>query len=1356
MTEREDRHEDVRRALLDLRWRRSRAAQHAAAPITPVDRGGRHPLTFEQERLWFDAMAGLPPEAAVEVVAVRLHGLPDAVTIRRSLAAAIARHEPLRTRFGSAHGVPHQIVDPPPDDLPSDAVPVVDLRGADGPDRDRRCAEVLRAAVEHPFDLAAGPLLRFRLLLTGADESVLVVAAHRIVADAFSLRDVVREVCGRVPWKGGGPAAQSVDFAAWQRAYRGGEHLERELDHWTERLADLPVLDLPTDAPRPARRSWAGAVHESALPPELYAKVRGLADPRGVLLAGLLLVLARYTGQDDFAAAVVVDGRTHEALRGAAGPYARTLVVRADLSGDPAFGELVRRAEESLTDALDHRDMPYGMLADALGADPAQVAFSLVEGVHERFGELAVEEMPIACGGGRFDLTLQVVETPDGGARLRLAYATELFEADRIERLAGHLRTALDAATDDPDRPVGRVPILGDDERRRMLWEWNPQPRPHPTDGRLLHEVVAERAAERPDAPAVRFEGRTVSYAELTEGSDRLARLLAEEHGVGTGRLVALLLDRGPDAPVAQLAVVKAGGAWLPLDPGYPPKRIAFQLEDSRADLVITTSALADRLPDGVDLLLLDDDDLRDALASREAGPPPCPAGADDLAYVIYTSGSTGTPKGVMISHRAVVNFVANCRDLFGITPDDRILQFANLAFDVSVFDIYAALGHGAVVVAAPREELLDPDRLTALMREERVTLSDLPPAVLKLLDPEALPDLRALFVGLEPFPGELVNRWNTEGRQFHNGYGPTEATVACIDYRCPHEPLRAMPPIGRAMGNHRAYVLDRNFEPVPVGVPGELFIGGTGLARGYLNRAELTAERFIKDPFVPGERMYRTGDLVRWRSDGNLQFVGRADDQIKIRGLRIEPGEVEHALTSRPEVREAAVAAQDGPGGQRLVAYVVGDGFDVDALRDGLADELPAHMVPAELIPLDEIPRNASGKLDKSRLPAAGEGGSAGPARDNAADRPPTATERTLIELIRDVLELGDDPVGPGDNYFSVGGNSLNLIRLLNRIEEQTGVRLENRDVLLAQDIRKMASLVDERGGGGEGGATEGDSGSGSGPATPDWLVPIRTEGDRTPFFCMHPSGGSAVPYLRLAGLLDERQPFYGIEAVGLHGEADPPDVPAMAARYLEAVRQVQPHGPYLLGGWSIGGTLAFEMARQLQADGETVRLVVLMDSAVPPQLKEPPTHTEMLESFAHDLSGLQGKEPPRVDWERIVELPPEEQTAEVVDALEHSGRIPADIRDELGRRIQVFMANAATALTYRPGHYDGSLVSLGAKEGQYDGGWEPLVSGDIVERTVPGTHYTMLQQPNVDTLAAELGRILDEAAAGRETGDE
>jgi len=1332
--------DDLRQALLDLRWRRSREAWQANAPILPGRRRGPLPLTFEQERLW----AAGDVSGGVTVVR-RLGGNPDLTELRAALTAVIGAHEALRTRFGTAYGVPHQIVGVPPDDA---ELTVMDLRELAEDERAERAGNTVADAMAHRFDPAEGAPLRSVLVLLTDDESLLVLTAHRLVADTESLRRVAGEIAAGAA---GEPEVQPADFAIWQRIYRGGDHLDRELAFWSERLADLPALDLPTDSPRRSAGASATAVYETALPGDLGSRLCAFTrhedpDLSSTVLAGLLTVLARYTGQEDLVVATIDDGRVRDVLRPVVGPFAQPLVLRTDLSGDPGFTELARRAAETWAQARSHREVPYGMLADALGAGPrpAQVAF-VVD--HRPAGDSQPPH-----GTHPFELFVVLAKEPDGALRLRVEYAPELFEAERIRRFCGHLTAALDAALAEPDRPVSELPLLGAAERRQVLVEWNPAPRPHPADGKLLHELVAAHAERDPHSPAIRFvpgtgeDGETIDYAQLDDRSDRLARLLADR-GAGPGRIVALLLERGPRAPIAQLAIVKTGAAWLPLDPGYPPKRLAFQLSDARADLVVTTTDLADRLPDDeVPLLRLDDEEVQRDVAARPAGPPEAAVTPDDLAYVIYTSGSTGTPKGVMISHRSLVNFIGNCHDLFGITREDRVLQFANLAFDVSVFDVYAALGHGAVLVTAPREELLDPDRLMTLMREERVTLADLPPAVLRLLDPERLPDLRALFVGLEPFPGELVNRWNTEGRQFHNGYGPTEATIACIDYECPHEPLTAMPPIGRAMGNHRAYVLDRHFNPMPVGVPGELFVAGAGLARGYLNRAELTAERFVRDPFAedPDERMYRTGDLARWRFDGNLEFIGRADNQIKIRGLRIEPGEVEHALTAQPGVQEAAVTAQEGSGGPRLVAYVVAPAaeFDAAGLREKLSGEVPAHMVPADLIRLDEIPRNASGKIDRSRLPEPGEdrGGSAG-GSGAADDAPPSPTETQVIELIRAVLET-DEPISPTDNYFTVGGNSLNLIRLLKSITDEFGVELESREVLLGPSIRSIAHSIDERRG--DGGTAADDESAGDRP--PPWLVPIRTDGDRLPFFCMHPSGGSAVPYLGLADALSPGRPFYGIEAVGLHGEPDPPDVPAMARRYLEAVRTIQPEGPYLLGGWSIGGTLAFEMARMLHDEDEEVRLVVLMDSAVPPELDRPPTHTEMLESFAHDLSGLQGKEPPELDWAELVERDPDEQTAAVKDALERTGRVPADIGDELGRRIRVFMANAATALTYRPGRYEGDLVSLGAAEGQYAGGWERLISGEVDERTVPGSHYTMLQPPHLKALGAELDRCLNE----------
>ncbi|MBU8858603.1 MULTISPECIES: amino acid adenylation domain-containing protein [unclassified Micromonospora] len=502
--------------------------------------------------------------------------------------------------------------------------------------------------------------------------------------------------------------------------------------------------------------------------------------------------------------------------------------------------------------------------------------------------------------------------------------------------------------------------------------EWNPPP-VHRDGGVLLHRLVEEWATACPDAVAMCFEGAELTYGALDLAAEALARRLRDRFGVRRERVVGVLLERGLDLPVAMLGILKASGAWLPLDPSYPPERLSRHLSDAGAAVVVTSDELADLLPPSTPRLTLNGvpsgDDASRPVEPDEAHP-------DDLAYVIYTSGSTGTPKGVMISHRSAVNFVLNARSVFRIQPGDRVLQFANPAFDVSVFDFFGALGSGATVVGAPRESLLDVDELQDLLARERVTIADLPPAVLRLLDPAPLFHLRALFVGLEAFPAELVNRWRTPDREFHNGYGPTEATVACVDYLCPVEPLDAPPPIGRAMDNHRCYVLDDNLSGVPVGAVGELYVAGTGLARGYLGRPDLTAERFLPDPFSgDGARMYRTGDLVRWRSDGFLEFVGRADRQVKIRGMRIELGEVEHALKECGGVTWAIADVDEaGTPQARLVAYVVPEPdsrFDGEAARIELMERLPLHMVPSAVVALDEIPLTPSGKIDRTRLPA-------------------------------------------------------------------------------------------------------------------------------------------------------------------------------------------------------------------------------------------------------------------------------------------------------------------------------------------------------------------------------------------------
>jgi amino acid adenylation domain-containing protein len=915
---------------------------------------------------------------------------------------------------------------------------------------------------------------------------------------------------------------------------------------------------------------------------------------------------------------------------------------------------------------------------------------------------------------------------------MTVEYSTELFDADRIERFAEHFGVIMAAIVPDPDVRISELEITTEAERSRMLDDWNPAPVPR--ESGLLHQLVAGRAAQVPDRVAMRFAGRDLSYGELDLRSNRLANLLADA-GIAPGHVVGVLLERGFDLPAAELGVLKTGGAWLPLDPQYPAERLAYQLADANVSLVVTTSDLAGHLPARVSPVLLDSGVL-------DGQPDTAPAVAvnpEDVAYVIYTSGSTGKPKGVMVPHRAVVNFCAAFRELFAITADDRILQFSNPAFDVSVSDFFATFAAGATVVGAPRSVLLDPDALQGLLAEERVTVMDIPPPVLGLLNPEPLVSLRVLFIGMEPFGPELVNRWARPGREFHNGYGPTEVTITCVDYRCPDEVLTAPPPIGRAMANHRAYVLDRRLRPAPIGVPGELYMAGAGLAHGYLGRTDLTAEKFVPDPYGndPGARMYATGDLARWRADGNLEFLGRVDRQVKIRGLRIELGEIENAVNTYPGVRQCVVIVREpGTPEAYLAAYVVsapGPSLDGDKLRDYLADRLPLHMIPA-VLSLAELPLTAAGKLDAARLPA--------PAPQTARYAPPeTGTQLRLAEMWRELLKTDAAQIGIHDNFFILGGNSLQAIQLIARIRDTFSITLHPRQLFTYPVLGQLAAQIDQLW------RPESDA---SGHEMPV-LVPIQPGGARPPLFFVHAVGGSVTPYVALASLLGADQPFYGLEHPGLHGETAAQRIPEIAARYLTAIRAVQPVGPFHLGGWSFGGAVALEMARQLRAAGEEVALVVALDTGVPAAAYEP-DQAELLSLFVGDIAGLASSELPPMDLTALRELPASQQVDAALAALGSAGLGSEEVREELRNRIKVFSANSRAYLAHLPDRYNGRVVLVSAADEPDDDveRWRALAPEDFEHHVVPGNHYTMLQPPRLSAVAAEVRRCLHDPTSG------
>jgi amino acid adenylation domain-containing protein len=1344
------------------RKRAAKARRAGAQRVVPVPREPAMPCTYQQEGLWFVQRLD-PTSSAYHIAsALRLRGDLDVPALGRALRTLVVRHEALRTRFVEHAGVPRQVIDPPPHALPLALADVADE------DVQRWVDEEAR----RPLDLATGPVFRAAVGRTAvggtavdrtavgrtADrEHVLVLMVHHIVADGWAMRILAGELSHLYAAETGAAAGglpplevQPADHAAWQRTRLDGPELERQLGHWREQLADLPAVDFPSDRPRPARPTGAGGTVERRFPDELSRRARafsraGSVSFLAVLQAALLTVLHRYTGQTDLPIGSIFSGRTRSEIEPLVGFFANTVVLRTDAGGDPGFAELVRRCHDTVLEATAHQELPFATIVDALqpertpGRNPLfQISLSLQPAQggggdgDMRLGALTASPVDVTATRARFDLALDVAEGGAGELLLSAEYSTELFDHDRIERLAEHLVAALAGGLAAPDRPVSGIELLSESERDQVLRGWNPPP-----DRRapgLLHDVLA---GGDPDRVAIRCGDEELTRGELDERSDRLARALAAD-GAGPGDVVALLLERGPRLQVAQLAVMKCGAAWTLLDPLLPPARLAFQAGDAGTRLVLTTTDLADHAPPEVPRLVLDDPRQAERIAAQPPGPVPDPGTRPaDPAYLIYTSGSTGRPKGVLVSHGSARAYCANAVDLLRVTPDDRVSQLSNPAFDVSVFDCFATLLAGATLVVVPRAVVADPPALTALLRAERITLSYVPPAVLSLVDPAELHGsaLRLVFCAGEALRPEQVERWARPGLELHNSYGPTETTVIVTDHRFPVPPPPGPAPIGTALPGHRALVLDAQLRPAPIGVPGELYIAGTGVAHGYLGRPALTAERFVPDPHgAPGERMYATGDLVRWRSDGVLQFLGRADRQVKLRGQRIELGEIEHALARHPAVREAVVVLHRGT---TLAAHVVGrEGADPDPhdLRTFLLDRLPAYMIPTAWVASAGLPRSPNGKLDTARLPDP-----VATATEYVA--PATGTERWLATTWQDLLDV--EQVGACDDFFDLGGNSLHATQLAARVRDHLGVDLHPQHLFTHATVQRLARRIDDDQAGADAGPTGADAvalGPAADPGAADGPV-------RPPLFLMHPVGGSVTAYVPLAQLLGADHPVYAIEDPGLHGAVGPADLRERTRDYADMVRRVQPTGPYRLGGWSLGGLVALEVARHLRAAGEKVEIVVAIDSGLPAVAPDP-TDADALASFVHDVAGLADVPLPAIDLEPDRDATVDRGTLEerVLDGLADAGLTPPELRDEVRRRMRVFAANLRASARYRPDGYDGRVALVRSTGGRAVPDYRMWADcgADVTDHTTPGDHFTLLRPPHLAALARTLREVL------------
>ena len=1077
----------AKRALLELRLKQSRAEEPAAANgLPPIVRRGplrSAPLSFAQQRLWF--LDQLQPGRPLYNVPCRawLHGRVDVAALRRALNEVVARHESLRTTFPASNGQPMQSIAP---QVVCD-LPVIDLTSVPA---ERREAEVRRLATEQarePFDLARGPLLRARVLRLAEDEHALILMLHHIVADGWSVGVLFRELGTLYEAFSQGrdsplpdPAIQYADYALTQTEWLQGAVLERELGYWKAQFRTLPApLQLPADRPRPAMPSHAGARVHFKLPSMLRDRLEELSRSQGAtlfmtLLAAFKVLLAQYSGQEDIVVGTPIAGRTRAETEGLIGCFVNTLALRTDLSDDPTFRQLVARVREVALGAYAHQELPFERLVEELQPerDTSQaplfnVMFVLqnVPRSERRLRGLTMRHIELDKGTAKFDLSLGLAEKA-GGLRGVLSYSTDLFDRETIERLVGQYRELLTAVVADPERRLSALPLLSAAERRTMLVDWNDTRRAWPDAEACLHSLVARQAAATPDVVAIVDETGRLTYGELDRRADRLAHRL-RRLGVGPEVRVGVCLERSVDLVVGLLAVLKAGGAYVPLDPSYPRERLDFMLRDSRAHLLLTQHRLGLDLPSrDTQVVCLDAEG--EALGGETSALPESGVGPDNLAYVMYTSGSTGRPKGVMVSHRAVLNHLRWRQGYFPLSAGDRGLHKASVSFDDSVWEVFEPLLAGARLLLARPGGQSDPSYLVQLIAEQQITTACFVPSLLRsfLEEPNLgrCASLRRVTTGGEALPLDLQELFFTRLRAgLHNGYGPTEATISATFWTCERESDRRTVPIGRPIANTRIYVLDRHLRPVPVGVPGELHIGGDGLARGYLGRAGLTAERFVPDPFtdVPGARLYRTGDRARYRGDGTLEFLGRLDYQVKIRGFRVEPGEIAATLAEHPGVGDGIVVArEDGPGDRRLVAYIVpavgASPPGTDELRGFLQARLPGHMIPSAFVVLDAMPLTPSGKVDRRALPAPEH------TRAGLEDlvTPRTPVEEAIAEIWIALLKL--ERVGVHDNFFALGGHSLLAAQLVARLRAAFGLDLPLRALFETPTVAGLAERIE------------------------------------------------------------------------------------------------------------------------------------------------------------------------------------------------------------------------------------------------------------------------------------------------------
>ncbi|WP_043936835.1 non-ribosomal peptide synthetase [Planktothrix rubescens] len=1333
--------------------------------IIPVSRDQDLPLSFAQQRLWFLHQLSPDSHSYNLLEALRLEGTLNLFALEQSLSELIRRHEVLRTTFPMLEGQPIQRI------APSSPVslPLQDLQDLSTEKQTECLREMAIALSLKPFDLAGEPLAQFTLFKLSSQEYVLLLKMHHIIYDGWSLSIFFGELSQLyaafvqgLPSPLAELSIQYADFSVWQRQWLTGEVLERQLNYWRGQLTDAPtILELPTDYPRPPIPSFRGDGAVFRLDRGLTQRLKQLSQESETtlfmtLLAAFFVLISRYSGQLDVLVGSPIANRNSSAIEKLMGFFANTLALRGDLSGNPSFLALLERVKQTTLSAYAHQDLPFEMLVERLQLDRdlsrnplVQVMFSLQNTPQSEssLSGLKIENLPLPIDTkARFDLEVNFWEVSDSLEAV-WCYSTDLFAASTITQMGQHFQNLLTAIAANPSLGIFELPMLSDAERHQLLASCNETQTDY-SDYKCIHQLFEEQVERTPDAIAVVFEGQQLTYDELNSRANQLAHYL-QSLELKLEDKIGVCIERSPLMVIAILAILKAGGAYVPLDIAYPSERLAFMIENVQCPIILTQNHLSDRLPVNNSQKLIDIESKWESIAQYSPANITSKVTPNNLAYIIYTSGSTGTPKGTEVIHRNIIGFIFGV-DYVQLDAHQIWLQHSSISWDAFTLELWTPLLFGGRCVLYPGN-VITPENLSKIIKEEGVNILWLTCALFNLMIdtmPESLLGVKQLITGGETLSVAHIRRGLAllPETQIINGYGPSECTVftCCYPISKQLDENLASIPIGKPIGDRKVYLLDRNLQPVPVGVSGEIHVGGASVARGYLNQLALTREKFISNPFLAGDTLYKTGDLARYLPDGNIEYIGRIDNQVKIRGFRIELGEIEAVIGQNEDVQSVCVIVrEDNPGDKWLVAYIVpkpGVTITSGDLRQFLTHKLPGYMVPSAFVMLEFLPLTANGKIDRRALKA--------PSNTSDSDRfieARSQLELSLVQIWSKVLKI--DKIGVRDNFFDLGGHSLLAPYLTTQIKEQFGKEIALTALFQNPTIEQLATIIQ----------TDSDNSSES------CLVPIQLNGSKPPFFCVPGAGGRPFYFYHLGRYLGKDQPFYSFENDLYQQFGAITQIEAIASIYIQAMQDLQPQGPYFLGGHSYGGNVVFEMAQQLVKQGQKVALLAIIDSSAPTykdkQMLLDYINWDHARWLAEVSKGIEIYLDKTVDisYETLQSLTVEEQLKYVLNFFKMANMLPPNAKTtQLENIVQAYKTSCLCLVDYLPQQiYPGKITILRANEDLPDDpnrelvaecsedlslGWSEFSSEAVDIHYVLGNHITIMAEPHVQVLAEQL----------------